>query len=80
MKKKNELRDKISTYLNDTWDELMKDIEELPAKERAQAKLKLMDYSVPKVQAIRDTGTRQVSTASILLAEETKQDSNKFPH
>lgn len=71
MAKKVELKDKISDYLTETWDELKADIEELPAKERAMAKLKLLDYSVPKVQAVRDTGKATTSTAEVLLANDS---------
>ena len=70
--KKNDLKDKIGEYLTETWDELRADIETLPPKERAMAKLKLMDYSVPKVQAVRETSVARQSTAQALLAEEAK--------
>lgn len=70
-KTNKELKDKISEYLMDTWDELTADIQELPAKERATARLKLFDYAIPKVQAVRDTGANTSSTASDLLAKES---------
>lgn len=66
------LKDKISEYLTETWTELQADIEELPTKERAMAKLKLLDYAIPKVQAVRDTGGGTTSTATDLLAQEAK--------
>lgn len=72
MSKKNDLKDKIGEYLTETWDELRADIETLPPKERAMAKLKLMDYSVPKVQAVREVSVTKQSTAQALLAEEAK--------
>lgn len=72
MKKNTELKDKIGAYLTDTWDELKADIESLPEKERAMAKLKLLDYAIPKVQAIRDAGNATASTASLLLERESK--------
>lgn len=72
-KSDNELKEKIGEYLSDTWEELKEDIETLPAKERAAAKLKLMDYVVSKVQAVKETGGKKSSIASILLREKTKK-------
>jgi len=71
-KKNGELKDKISDYLSETWDELKKDIENLPTKERAMAKLKLLDYSIPKVQATREVNTGGTTVAEALLARESK--------
>ncbi len=71
-KKNSELKDRIGEYLNETWEELRNDIEALPTKERAMAKLKLLDYSIPKVQATRDANTSNMTTAEALLARESK--------
>lgn len=71
-KKNGELKDKIGAYLSETWDELRQDIEGLPTKERAMAKLKLLDYSIPKVQATRDVNTGGTTVAEALLARESK--------
>lgn len=71
-KKNGELKDKISDYLSETWDELKQDIENLPTKERAMAKLKLLDYSIPKVQATREVNTGGATVAEALLARESK--------
>lgn len=71
MSKKKELKDKIGEYLNETWDELKNDIEALPAKERAAAKLKLLDYHLPKVQAVRESVNPTASTAVSLLRGES---------
>ena len=62
-----ELKDKISEYLSDTWEELREDIEAMPAKERATAKLKLLDYAIPKVQAVRDAPATHGSSVQDLL-------------
>lgn len=70
-KKSNaELKDKISEYLTDTWEELREDIEAMPAKERATAKLKLLDYAIPKVQAVRDTPKTGGTSVQDLLSRE----------
>ena len=65
-----ELKDKISEYLSDTWEELREDIEDMPKKERAAAKLKLMDYAIPKVQAVRDVPTKGGTSVQDLLRKE----------
>lgn len=65
-----ELKDKISEYLSDTWEELRDDIEDMTPKERAAAKLKLMDYAIPKVQAVRDVPTKGGTSVQDLLRKE----------
>lgn len=65
-----ELKDKISEYLSDTWEELLEDIEAMAPKERAAAKLKLMDYAIPKVQAVRDVPTKGGTSVQDLLRKE----------
>lgn len=70
MARKNELKDKISEYLTNTWEELQSDIESLPEKDRAMAKLKLLDYAIPKVQATKGDDNKSSSSAAALLAEE----------
>lgn len=70
-----ELKDRISEYLMETWDELTADIQELPPKERATARLKLFDYAIPKVQAVRESPPNATSTAAVLLAKEAKKKS-----
>lgn len=71
-KKNNDLKDKIDAYLSETWEELKEDIKNLPAKERAKARLKLLDYIIPKVQATRDVNTGGTTVAEALLARESK--------
>lgn len=70
-KPSEELKEKIADYLLETWDELTADIKSLPSKERAMARLKLIDYTVPKVQATREDSSSKGSTASELLARES---------
>lgn len=70
MAKKNELKEKISEYLTSTWEELQADIESLPEKERAMAKLKLLDYAIPKVQATKEAEGKKTSVARMFLEKE----------
>lgn len=69
-KKDFKLRDEINKHLESTWEQFMADIEELPPKERAAAKLRLLDYVVPKVQAVKDNEGNKMSAAEVLLANE----------
>ena len=69
-KTNSELKDKISEYLSDTWEELREDIEDMAPKERAAAKLKLLDYAIPKVQAVRDTPPTSGTSVQDLLRKE----------
>jgi len=44
-----DLRDKIKLFIDDNWDSLQNDLETLSPKERIDAYLKLLEYSLPKL-------------------------------
>jgi hypothetical protein len=48
-KANKDLRDKIKLFIDDNWDAVQKDLEMLSPKERIDAYLKLLEYSLPKL-------------------------------
>ena len=68
---KNEIvKDKIRDYLADSWEDLIADIDSLDAKERVDRRLKLMEYVMPKVQAVKGEAERkQRSAAQTVLGQ-----------
>lgn len=58
-------------YLAKNIEQMFDDIDSLTdAKEKVRARLKLLDYVMPKVQAIRTNGGTAKSTDDFLLDEE----------
>lgn len=68
------VKDRIRSYLADNIEAMLKDIDELPLKERSQARQKLLDYVMPKVQAVRTNEVSQQSAAEMVLDSEAWDD------
>jgi predicted nucleic acid-binding protein len=75
---KNEIvKDKIREYLADSWQEMINDIKDLDPKDRVDRRLKLMEYVMPKVQAVRDEKSNdRISMAAKVLGMEAAYDDN----
>ncbi len=72
---KNEIvKDKIREYLADKWKDLIDDIDSLDPKERIDRRMKLMEYVMPKVQAVRVEEHTTKSAAKTLLSLESEYD------
>lgn len=69
-----EIKSQIREYLTDTLENLLEDINGLPPKERVAQRMKLMDYVLPKVQAIATVDTPQQTMASAILDKEASYD------
>lgn len=63
---KNTIREYLSTNIA----EILQDIDQLPPKERTVHRMKLLDYVMPKVQAVRSMETSQQTVSDVLLDEE----------
>ena len=48
-KKTEALRAKVEMLINDNWETLLKDIQKLESKERVNTFIKLLEYSLPKL-------------------------------
>lgn len=72
------VKDRIRGYLADNIESMLHDIDELPLKERAAARQKLLDYVMPKVQAVRTNEVASQSTAEMLLDQEALDDDDEF--
>lgn len=73
MSKRSEeiVKEKIRTYLADNIDGMLKDIDSLPSvKERVAARQKLLDYVMPKQQAVKASEVQTQSAVDFLLAQE----------
>lgn len=68
------VKEKIRKYMADNIDQMLSDIDELPVKERARERGKLLDYIMPKVQAVRKTDAKQMTTSEILLQQLSGDD------
>ncbi len=68
------LKDKIREYLQDNLESLLEDISQLPAKDRVDRRMKLMDYVLPKVQAIATQEAQGMTTAASILDSEMGED------
>ncbi len=68
------LKDKIREYLQDNLESLLEDISQLPAKDRVDRRMKLMDYVLPKVQAIATQEAQGTTTAASILDSEMGED------
>ncbi|MEL6305774.1 MAG: hypothetical protein AAFO07_32155 [Bacteroidota bacterium] len=44
------LRDRVESLINDNWEDVLKDIKELTGKERVDIIVRLLEYSLPKLQ------------------------------
>lgn len=64
------VKSKIREYLAKNIDSMLADIDELPLKERAAARQKLLDYVMPKVQAVRTEKANSQSAGDFLLEQE----------
>ena len=60
-----ELRKRINDFLNDNWDNLQDDFEQLEPKERANFYEKLLQYGLPKMQHTQLTGEFQNTITGI---------------
>jgi hypothetical protein len=60
-----ELRQKVNILLSDNWEQILSDIAELSAKERIDTFIKLMEYSIPKLNR-----TEVVAETTFLTEEE----------
>lgn len=69
-----EIKSQIRQYLTDNLEGLLEDINELPPKERVAQRMKLMDYVLPKVQAIATVDAPQQTMASAILDKEASYD------
>lgn len=69
------VKNKIREYLADNIAEILQDINELPVKERTAQRMKLLDYIMPKVQAVRAMETSQQTVSDVLLDEEAEDES-----
>lgn len=69
-----EIKSQIREYLTDTLENLLEDINGLPPKERVAQRMKLMDYVLPKVQAIATVDAPQQTMASAILDKEASYD------
>jgi len=70
-KGKNEIvKDKIRDYLANTWEELINDIDSLDAKERVDRRMRLLDYVMPKVQAVKGEEKKTMSISQAILRQE----------
>lgn len=63
-----ELKDAMRQHILTHLDELFEDIDALEPKERVDRRLRLMDYFMPKVQAIRTEEVKSTSVAEALLS------------
>lgn len=64
------LKNKIRKYLVDNIDSMFEDINELPVKERAVYRQKLLDFVVAKVQSVKTTQSTNQSAGDFLLEQE----------
>lgn len=69
-----EIKSKIRDYLADNLEDLLTDINGLPPKERVAQRMKLMDYVLPKVQAIATVDAPEKSQAASILDREAAYD------
>lgn len=69
-----EIKSQIRQYLTDNLDALLEDINVLPPKERVAQRMKLMDYVLPKVQAIATVDAPTQTQAAAILDKEAAYD------
>ena len=69
-----EIKSQIREYLTDNLQGLLDDINELPPKERVAQRMKLMDYVLPKVQAIATVDAPQQTMAASILDQEASYE------
>jgi hypothetical protein len=68
------IKSKIREYLTDNLEALLADISELLPKERVAQRMKLMDYVLPKVQAIATVDAPEKTKAAAILDSEGEYD------
>jgi len=59
-KSNKELRDKIKLFLEDNYDDLLKDLKEVDPSKRLDFYIKLLEYGVPKLSRVEQTNTINV--------------------
>jgi hypothetical protein len=74
MAKNNEgLKDQIREYLGENLEQLLEDINSLPPKERVDKRMKLMDYVLPKIQAVSTNDAPTQTMAASILDREAEE-------
>ena len=68
------VKNEIRKYLASNIQMMLADIDELPIKERAAQRMKLLDYIMPKVQSVRAAETNRQSVSDVLLDRECEDD------
>lgn len=66
-----DVKNEIRKYLANNIGSLLKDIDELPLKERTSNRMRLLDYLMPKVQSVRAMETNRQSVSDVLLNDES---------
>lgn len=64
------IKDKMREYVFDKLDELFQDIDTLEPKDRAKARMELLQHFAPKVQAVKASQGRGKSRSALLLQRE----------
>lgn len=71
--KDEQIKDKMRSYVLDHLDELFADINSLEPKERAKARMSMMEYFAPKVQAVKAAQGGSRGRSALLLDKEMKK-------
>lgn len=71
--KSKALRDRVSTFLDDSWDDFLKDIQKLSPKERVDTMVKLMEYALPKLNRTEISDVTDIEKIMALSQEERFQ-------
>ena len=66
------LRERVDALLDDNWDEVLEDLQELSPKERVDAYLKLLEYSLPKLSR-SDQKVDQLLKGEMKIIREVKR-------
>ena len=71
------IKEQIRDYLTTNLQSLLDDIDQLPPKERVERRMKLMDFVLPKVQAVATIDAPSQSSAAAILDREAAYDDDE---
>ena len=72
-KKTEALRAKVELLISDNWESITKDIKELEPKERIDTMIKLLEYSLPKLNRTEISETSTVEELLMMSPEERRE-------
>ncbi|PTB96324.1 hypothetical protein C9994_07930 [Marivirga lumbricoides] len=68
----SELREKISTILTDQWENVLSDLQSLSPKDRIDVWLRLLEYSIPKLQRNEIIDATTIEAMAMMTPEQRR--------